>query len=262
MKRFVLLVLVGLLFSALAFAQTGVFNQSGRATQEMTTRGFSAAHNFIPLNSTIRVVNTTNREEIDVTVTGRIPPSSDRIVDLSYDAWEALKLDSENVVLLLFLPPPVVETDQHGIRVSVDGQESEYYADGDEAPVNITIYNYVTNPNRAAQAPVLPQEGERTGVEEAPCTRSAPVPFNEMVIIPSLPDPNTNKVYRLQVGSYAMPEAANITEQCVRDAGFRSAQERHGSMNRVLAMGIRAADVRSAVQRLGAAGFKEVWIRE
>ena len=81
-------------------------------------------------------------------------------------------------------------------------------------------------------------------------------------IIPSLPNPNSGKTYRLQVGAFSVADSAAKTMQQLRALGLNAAQEQHGSLLRVSAVGVRAADVYSAVQKLEAAGFKEVWIRE
>jgi hypothetical protein len=81
-------------------------------------------------------------------------------------------------------------------------------------------------------------------------------------IIPSLPNPNSGKTYRLQVGAFSVPDSAARTMQQLRAVGLTAAQEQYGSLLRVSAVGVRAADVYAAVQKLEAAGFKEVWIRE
>jgi hypothetical protein len=81
-------------------------------------------------------------------------------------------------------------------------------------------------------------------------------------IIPALPKANSGKIYRIQVGSFAKPESAAEAARLLEYAGFAAAEERYGSLRRVFAKDIPAADVSAAVQRLESAGFKEVWIRE
>jgi hypothetical protein len=81
-------------------------------------------------------------------------------------------------------------------------------------------------------------------------------------VIPALPNPNSGKIYRLQVGAFASPENAAKARQQLEDAGFETGLEQHGSLERVFAAEIRSADVYSAIQVLGAAGFREVWVRE
>ena len=81
-------------------------------------------------------------------------------------------------------------------------------------------------------------------------------------VVPGFPGPNSRKVYRLQVGAYAITENANIAERELKTAGFETRREARGSLTRVLAVGIRADEVRSAVQLIESLGFGEVWIRE
>jgi len=73
--------------------------QRGMATQEMPDI-LSAAHPSIPIGSRVRVTNTANGKEVEVWITGRIAPSSDRIIDLSPSAAQALGLGSRGTVLV------------------------------------------------------------------------------------------------------------------------------------------------------------------
>jgi cell division protein FtsN len=84
----------------------------------------------------------------------------------------------------------------------------------------------------------------------------------ELQVIPGLPDPNSNKIYRLQVGSFSAPDAADRTAQIIQSAGFDVAQEFNGTYYRVLVVGIPAASVYPAAQRLGAMGIGQIWVRE
>jgi cell division protein FtsN len=81
-------------------------------------------------------------------------------------------------------------------------------------------------------------------------------------VIPGLPDPNSRKVYRLQVGSYSVHSTADRMVQQLRAAGLQAGIEYYNSLQRVLVLGVRAADAASVVQTLGLMGFEEVWIRE
>jgi hypothetical protein len=106
MKKFLLALLGGLLLNVHVFGQVAVTTQRGKATQEMDAAGFNAAHGNFPLGSTVKVVNTATAQEINVTITGRIQLSPERIVDLSLDAWNALELTEDTVVMLVYTPPP------------------------------------------------------------------------------------------------------------------------------------------------------------
>jgi hypothetical protein len=112
-KRFLLVLLGGLFCNALVFAQSAPPTLEGKATQEMSDEGFAAAatRNY-PLDSTIKITNTETGKEIELPVRGRIASSTNRIVDISLAAWEALELNSDTIVTLslvpVLLPPPEI----------------------------------------------------------------------------------------------------------------------------------------------------------
>ena len=432
MKRFILVLLGGLLLNSLAFAQLGVRTQRGRATQELQAEGYSAAHNNIPLDSIAKITNTTTGEEIEVTITGRIASSRSRVIDLSLAAWEALKLTPDTIVMVVYNPPPPVRNNptrrpqpaqqtapepEPVLEIAAELEpepeitaEPEYRPEPEPAPriaaepeyepepviplaiaepenVNAydewagyeeyaeyadaaehydeytgyedgtkyydehsryeddTVYIAQTGPSIASQlmyhllildrthsapgsgigdlrdvsmvyqfkhgkngylialytsaaGPVFPAIPEKSRVLVG-LTTAREVTLKEYVnssafkrfvtnkkvlaeiqaalekpaaelriaelrikVIPSLPNPNSGKIYRLQVGAFSLPKSAAETERQLRDAGFTAARETHGSLYRVMAVGIRAADVHAALRRLESAGFKEVWIRE
>jgi cell division protein FtsN len=82
-----------------------------------------------------------------------------------------------------------------------------------------------------------------------------------MQIIPGLPNPHSDRTYRLQVGSFSGQDAAAKTAQYLRSAGFNVAYERDGYNVRVVLPDVPASMVQSTVQRLGTLGIGEVWIR-
>jgi cell division septation protein DedD len=160
---------------------------------------------------------------------------------------------------------------------------------GDGDPIKITIYNYVTPPGRSSTLTFPPEEMQPTwppagipGVQpgttyeiprqQAPVydipTRPSyqPTPTYQVrpiQIIPGLPNPNSNRMYSLQIGSFSTPEAAARTAQFVRDAGFHVIYERDGYINyRVVVPNVQAQMVHSTIQRLGALGIGEVWVRQ
>jgi hypothetical protein len=81
-------------------------------------------------------------------------------------------------------------------------------------------------------------------------------------VIPGLPNPDSPRIYRLQVGSYAVHNTADMIAQRIRSAGLQAGVEYYNSLKRVFVPGVRAADAWSIVQMLELLGFKEVWIRE
>jgi hypothetical protein len=86
-------------------------------------------------------------------------------------------------------------------------------------------------------------------------------------IAPSLPDPDTNKVYKLQVGSFPTGDNEALALGVrLRSAGFTPVVEyatvRGINYDRILIPDVPAPDVSRTVRRLEAIGIEEVWIRE
>jgi cell division protein FtsN len=81
-------------------------------------------------------------------------------------------------------------------------------------------------------------------------------------VIPDLPNPDSKKIYRLQVGSYAVHNTAEKMAQRIRSAGLQANVENYNSLKRVVVPGVRAADAYVVVQMLESMGFQEVWVRE
>jgi len=77
-----------------------------------------------------------------------------------------------------------------------------------------------------------------------------------------MPSPYSSCLYRVQLGAFSSPGLAQQCFSRLLSAGFSPAYEPYGNVNRVVLPGIRAAEVPLIVQRLAAAGFGEVWIRE
>ena len=166
-----------------------------------------------------------------------------------------------------------------------------------QQPIQITIYNYIVNPEppedskaddylawltlMAMEARAQAAENAEWPSEPPQATRQPQIqppdqpwgkppsasslfnaPVADVQIIPGLPNPNSDKIYRLQVGAYSAIEGAARAMRQLQAAGFDVAQEQAGSVYRVLAVGIPAQQIYSAAQRLGAIGFKQIWVRE
>jgi len=124
----------------------------------------------------------------------------------------------------------------------------------------------------AGSSPVLLTE-QQTPLPEAPAAAlpaalpektplfTAP-PVHDPQIIPGLPNPNTDKVYRLLVGTYPGVDGAFRIHQQLQAAGFDVIQEQMGDMCKVFAADIPASRVYYAAKRLGAIGFSQIWIQE
>jgi len=81
-------------------------------------------------------------------------------------------------------------------------------------------------------------------------------------VFPGLPDPNSGKIYHLQVGAFSTAEGAAMTAQIVKNAGFYVGGDVSGGAYRVLVVNIPASVVHLAVQRLAALGIQQIWVRE
>jgi len=129
------------------------------------------------------------------------------------------------------------------------------------------ITNPPAKPAQPAQpAPPPPPVQHAPPAQPVPPVQTAPPvimqPTLPIKVIPAMPNPNGNGVYRVQVGAFGN---TGLAQQCfsrLRAAGFSPSYEPYGNVNRVVLAGINAADMAAVVQRLAAAGFNEVWIRE
>jgi cell division protein FtsN len=101
-----------------------------------------------------------------------------------------------------------------------------------------------------------------SGLSQTQFVQLSPVVPETMQIIPGLPDRNSGKIYRLQVGAFTEYDIANRTAALIRNAGFEVLIEFSGAIYRVMATGIPSADVYPASIRLGSLGFAQVWVRE
>jgi hypothetical protein len=131
-------------------------------------------------------------------------------------------------------------------------------------PINIVIHNYVGKP-QPGQMP----EGAQPDPAFAPPAPAASQPqpartqaAGDVMVSPGLPDPNSNRRYRLQVGAFNGQNAAAATFRSLQDAGFNPVYEHSQNFYRVIIADVPAASVASTVQRLGMIGIRQVWVRE
>jgi len=250
MKRIALLLLGFFSFvTAPAMAQVIDFSQRGRATGELNAGALSIAHASLPLNSQAKVVNIATGKEVEVTVTGRIPASPNRIADLSPDVWQALELapGAEVRVYTSAVPRPrpapepiVVET----------------------PPVTAELPPAIPEPATKAAPTIASPEPVQPRVVPPAYPVQPAAAAAEVIIIPGLPDPSTDKVFSLQVGAFSGQESALRTARLVASLGFHVVWEESGSLYRVFAIDVPAMLIHSAAQRLAYAGIREIWVRE
>jgi cell division protein FtsN len=77
-----------------------------------------------------------------------------------------------------------------------------------------------------------------------------------------MPDPASRGVYRVQVGSYADPQNAQMVAESLVRIGLSPAYEQYGQVWRVVIPGINVQQLNAVAQQLSTLGIKEAWIRQ
>ncbi|MDR1597149.1 MAG: SPOR domain-containing protein [Treponema sp.] len=81
-------------------------------------------------------------------------------------------------------------------------------------------------------------------------------------VIPRMPDPRDNTLYRVQIGAFKTRLNAQEVFDRLLNAGFSPAFEVGGGLTRVLIPWMRGYEIQALGERLYRAGFREVWLRE
>jgi hypothetical protein len=161
--------------------------------------------------------------------------------------------------------------DPEGIRYLTPEEQPELSQQAQNvSPINIVIHNYVGKPQPGQMV-----EGAMPPGAMLPMDPSAPPPFppaasspparqavGNVTVMPGLPDPNSNKLYRLQVGAFNSQNAAAHTFRTLQDAGFNPVYEHSQNFFRVVIADVPAASVAGTVQRLVQVGISQIWVRE
>jgi cell division septation protein DedD len=263
MKRILLILLGGLLLNSYVIAEDP--HQVGKATQDLNADGFAAAHPSRTLGTKITVENVDTGKQVEVTVVRRIRGSADRIIDLSADAWKELELGEDNRVGLYFANVPAAtaqEADAPAEDTAPPPREPVRVAAAPEEPRPPPPP--LPPPELPLQQMPPPQEPARTASPAyQPYVPPAPSGQSRRInITPGIPNPNTNQIYRLQLGAFSNTGNAAQCFQRLVSAGLSPCYEQYGSLHRIVLPGIRAADISRIIQRLEAAGFTDVWIRQ
>ena len=208
-----------LITTNLCIAQTirVYFNQSGTATRSFMSDDMEAAHASLPLGTRAIISNPENNLEVEVTISGRISASRNRIIELSAPAADFL-----------------------GISTT--------------AMVNISVMTPISR-----QRPSQEEETQSLSIEKECISEAQDVLLP--VIIPRLPDPNTDIVYDLQIGAFSQETSAFFAVDQLSTAGFDTKIEEVDKTFRVLAINIPAYMVHDAAECLGKIGIKEIWVR-
>jgi hypothetical protein len=128
--------------------------------------------------------------------------------------------------------------------------------------LTIKVIVNVNGQERVVEIPAAAVVPKEKGKEDPSVPPPAPSSGTSAKIVPKMPDSKNGRVYRVQVGAFASTAFAQSYFDRLKAAGFSPAFERHGELYRVVVAGVKAADMAQVAQRLGAAGFKEAWVRE
>jgi len=171
---------------------------------------------------------------------------------------EPVYLPSPPKVEYIYLQPPAPKVEY--VYIQPPEPQVEYvYLPPPEPQVE---YVYLPPPEPQIEYVYLPAP-QVDPVPPPPAPEPVYIPSNTQIrVIPGLPNPNSRKTYRLQVGSYTAQNTAEKTAQRIRSAGLQASVENYNSLKRVIVPAVRAADACQIVQMLEMLGFKEVWIRE
>jgi hypothetical protein len=152
-----------------------------------------------------------------------------------------------------------------GVRTLASETAGQSASSQQLSPINIVIHNYVGKQPPAG----MPVEGGNptdTTVQFPPSAPQQaavnPTAVGNVMVMPGLPDPNGNKMYRLQVGAFNSQNAAAHTFRSLQDAGFNPVYEHSQNFFRVIVADVPASGVANTVQRLGAIGIRQIWVRE
>jgi hypothetical protein len=125
-----------------------------------------------------------------------------------------------------------------------------------------------TQPQQAVpqvQVYTAPTQASPVAVYTAPAVQPQPqvqtYSTGAAVIKPRMPDPASSGVYRVQVGSYADPQNAQVVAEALVRIGLSPAYEQYGQNWRVVLPGISAQQLNNIAQYLGTVGIREAWIR-
>jgi rare lipoprotein A len=212
----------------------------------------TAAHPSLPFGTMLRVTNTQNQRQVTVRVNDRGPFVNTRIIDVSRAAAEALD------ILATGTAPVVVEL------------AGETPAAPAPAPW-IAPIPASTIPSANVSPPAVSGLGSATsGLGSATSgpgstasgLGSATPGLGPAMIKPGIPPLGTTKRYRVQVGSYKVTRNAVDSFDRVKNMGLEPAYERYEDYYRVVLSGVRAEDIQGLANRLGPAGYQEIFVWE
>ena len=264
MKRLILPLLW--FFAATGFvaaqAELASFVDRGRATWDAATGGSGmwVAHPSLPRGSRPTIRNIATGVEVEVVVTGAIPASPDRVIDISADVARTIGLGPDGSVLVYF--PSLANDLASRPYANVNLAENTISISAPNG-MNIMVRNHVSAPQGATTTihnHLIPQS---VLAEMLGAFRLVPVqPQPNIRVTPGWPYSGSGRIYNLQVGGvWENADAAFDAFRRLRDGGF-SDLRLNEAQGRLYILGISSFDVHSVIWRLDGMGFEEVDIRE
>ena len=273
-------------FPAQNVASTDVFKQEGIASWygrefegRPTASGeifdasqLTAAHPSLPFGTRLIVTNQHNNKSVTVRVNDRGPFVPARIIDISRAAAEQLDMIVTGTapVSVVSIDRIIITTPAVGAQMAPQSIPSAPQAMATPVQPASTVKVLST----AQESAALPQsmnyaQPASAAQSQAPVYVTQPVVMQLPSRVRLTPDINieTNKNYRLQVGSFKNAKNAVDAFDRLKSTGLNPAYERFTASDnseyyRVVVAGVRGTDVQLTTDRINAAGFKEAIIRE
>ena len=283
-----------------AFKQEGIASWYGKefdgkptASGEIFNSGlYTAAHPTLPFGTVLTVTNRQNNRRVTVRINDRGPFVAARIIDLSRAAAEVLDMlttgtapvlveQASNTALgpagMAGLVAPVTTSAQTATAAPLAATpipgavaSTELFQavpqTGVFAPAPAPQTGVFAPVPQASYVPAEPQASYQPQSVPAVPARTEPLGrilgFRPAEIKGRIPQADSTKLYRLQVGAYVVPRNAVEAFEKLKNSGLNPAYEKSGDFYRVVLAGLRAGDIQSIAQKLGDAGFREAIIRE
>jgi rare lipoprotein A len=271
------------------FKQEGIASWYGREFEGRPTASgeifdpsdMTAAHPSLPFGTKLVVTNQHNNKSVTVRVNDRGPFVPARIIDVSRAAAEQLDMIVTGTAPVtvqsidrIVISSPVLET-QTAVPV-ITAPSAAYVVTTPAQDTPVTSAPVQTIP--AQTVPVTPSQTtpfqnefvHNEQIHTTPVFVSQPVvlqtPNYQVKVIPEI-NIVSAKNYRLQVGSFISAKNAVDAFDRLKASGLSPNYERFINSDnveyyRVVVAGVRGDYVQYTTERIGAAGFKEVIIKE
>ncbi|MCL2600533.1 MAG: hypothetical protein FWD88_05070, partial [Treponema sp.] len=155
----------------------------------------------------------------------------------------------------------------------------------EQQPVHITIHNYIIVPDdppaeprerptrqnrrpqeRPPEAPVVWQQPVVTPPPPPVVTVHPPAevhhPVPAIVVLPRLPNADSNRVYRIQVGAFQHDGTLEDAQTRLAATGFPWTAEQRGDLVALIVENVHSTQMNNRIRSLASAGFRQVWIWE